>query len=288
MPTLHPDCLSYLEDLRELAMPAATPAEVRARYRFLCERYAGPRIDVRVEDVNGPVPMRLYGEGERLLVWFHGGRMVSGDLETHDWLCRALARESEGRVLAVDYRLAPEHRFPAALEDASAALRFARTLSGKVSAGGDSAGAWLALAAALEKPGQVSTLVLIYPMIDATCSLASHREFENGPGTSGRDIVLGYEWWFGPGAARCASPLRAEGFEKLPRTFVLTCGVDPLRDEGMDLVQRLSKARLEVEHVHYSTLLHGFLTYPARFRAADEAIREAARFTAGGTDQMNL
>lgn len=284
MPTLHPDCLAYLEELRELSMPASTPEEVRARYRFLCERYAGPRIDVRVEDVSGPVPMRLYGEGERLLVWFHGGRMVSGDLETHDWLCRALARESEGRVLAVDYRLAPEHRSPAALEDASAALRFARTLSGKVSTGGDSAGAALALAAALDDPGALSELVLIYPMIDATCSLPSHSEFENGPGTSGRDIVLGYEWWLPADADRRdarVSPLHAEGFEKLPRTLLVTCGVDPLRDEGMELVQRLSTARLEVEHVHYSTLLHGFLTYPARFGAAQDAIAEIAAFVRG-------
>jgi acetyl esterase len=284
MPALHPDCLAYLEDLRELSMPAATPEQVRARYRFLCRRYAGPPIGVRVEDAGGPAPMRLYGEGERLLVWFHGGRMVSGDLETHDWLCRALARESGGRVLAVDYRLAPEHRFPAALEDASAALRFARTLSGKVAAGGDSAGAALALAAALDEPNPLAGLVLIYPMIDATCSLPSHREFENGPGTSGRDIALGYDWWLPTDADRRdarVSPLHAAGFEKLPRTLVVTCGVDPLRDEGLALVERLSAARLEVEHVHYATLLHGFLTYPARFAAAHDAGAEIAAFVRG-------
>ena len=284
MPELHADCLTYLEELRALALPAATPAEIRARYGALCARYAGAPAAVPVEDVAGPVPLRLYGEGARLLVWFHGGRMVSGDLGTHDALCRELARASQGRVLAVEYRLAPEHPFPAQNEDAAAAVRFASTLSDHVSAGGDSAGAALALAAALEMPGTLSALVLIYPMLDATCSLASHREFASGPGTSGRDIVLGYEWWLPAGMDPRdprVSPLLAPDFSALPRTFVLTCGVDPLRDEGLELVRRLREADVAVEHRHYADHLHGFLTYPARFRAAAQATAEAAAFLAG-------
>lgn len=284
MPELDPDCLAYLEEMRALALPAATPAEIRARYGALCARYSGPPVDVRVEDIAGPVPLRLYGAGPRLLVWFHGGRMVSGDLDTHDAPCRLLARASGGRVLAVDYRLGPEHPYPAALEDAAAALEFARTLSDEVALGGDSAGASLALAAALEAPGVVSALALIYPMIDATCSLPSHREFEDGPGTSSRDIRLGYDWWLPAGTDRRAprvSPLWASGLAALPRTFVLTCGVDPLRDEGLELARRLSAAGVAVERRHYPGHLHGFLTYPARFAAAARAVAETARFLAG-------
>lgn len=278
-PALDPDCVAYLEELRALAMPAATAEEVRARYRFLCARYAGERVEVAVRGVAGRVPLRLYGEGGPLLVWFHGGRMVSGDLETHDSLCRRLARAMRGRVLAVDYRLAPEHPDPAATEDARWALEAARGMGGPLTVGGDSAGAWLALEAALEDAVGLAGLVLVYPMIDASCRLASHAEFEAGPGTSGRDIRLGYEWWLG--GRKRESPLWAEGFEKLPRTYVLTCGVDPLRDEGLELGRRLKAAGVEVSERHYGAHLHGFLTYPARFRAAGEAVEEVAEFVAG-------
>jgi acetyl esterase len=276
---LHPDCLAYLEELRALAMPASTAEEVRARYRFLCTRYAGERVEVAVRDAGGRAPLRVYGEGGGVLLWFHGGRMVSGDLETHDSLCRRLARSLRGRVVAVDYRLAPEHLDPAQTEDARWALEAVRSLGGKLAVGGDSAGAWLALEAALEEPAGIESLVLAYPMIDAACGLASHGEFEAGPGTSGRDIRLGYEWWLG--GRRRESPLRAEGFEKLPRTYVLTCGVDPLRDEGLELGRRLKAAGVAVVERHYAGHLHGFLTYPARFSAAEEVVEEVAGFVAG-------
>ncbi|MBI4892901.1 MAG: alpha/beta hydrolase [Acidobacteria bacterium] len=278
---LHPDCKAYLEELRELAMPAATAGEVRARYRALCARYAGQRADVRVEENQGKVPCRMYGAAGPVMVWFHGGRMASGDLETHDSLCRTLAARSGRRVLAVDYRLGPECKYPAALEDAREAVDFAAGLGEGVLAGGDSAGAALALLAAAERWTELQALVLIYPMLDATQELASHREFEDGPGTSAKDIRLGYEWWLEPGTDLQdprVSPRFLADLSCAPRTFVLTAGVDPLRDEGLELVERLRAEGREVEHWHYADHLHGFLTYPARFAAAGTVVEKIARF----------
>ncbi len=259
-------------------MPARTPEEVRARMKTLCARFAGERVDLRVEDLDRA---RLYGEGEGVLVWFHGGRMVSGDLETHDALCRRLARASGWRVLAVDYRLAPEHRFPAQLEDAAAGLEMGFELSEQVALGGDSAGASLAITAALRSGRALDALVLIYPMVDGTMEQASVKEFWNGSGTSGHDIELGYEWWLPEGFDRRdsrVSPIFAEGFGSLPRTFVLTAGVDPLRDEGAALAARLRAFGVRVAEEQYADHLHGFMTYPARFQAAERAAREVAAF----------
>jgi acetyl esterase len=286
MPELHPDCLAYLDDLRALNLPASTSAEIRHRYRALCARFAGPLAPVPVQEISAPIIARLYGLGDRLLAWFHGGRMVSGGLDTHDAPCRLLAFRSGWRVLAVDYRLAPEHPFPAALEDAAAALRFAASLSPTLAAGGDSAGAHLALTAASEAAPPLHALVLIYPMIDATRSLPSHTEFEHGPGTSSRDIAAGYQWWLplgtNPGDPR-VSPLFYPNFAALPRSFVLTAGFDPLRDEGLQLVQRLEAGRVPVTHVHFPQHLHGFLTFPARFAAAETAVRHVAQFLSPGS-----
>lgn len=271
---MHADCVAYLEALRALQMPAGTPEEVRARYRAQCALWAGERVDVGTSEV---ACGRVYGAGGPLLVWFHGGRMVSGDLETHDALCRGLAAASGWRVMGVDYRLAPEHRHPAQLEDARAALRWAATMSERVAVGGDSAGATLALVTAMERVIDLEALVLVYPMLDATQEHASHAEFAEGPGTSARDIRLGYEWWLGESADRRdwrVSPRFGDGWEALPPAFVLTCGVDPLRDEGIELAGRLSG----VVHEHYADHLHGFMTYPGRFQAAQTASGQIARF----------
>ena len=284
MRELHPDCQAFLEEVARLNIPASTVEEIRARYRRLCRHFAGPRAEgVETSEIEAPVRARLYATSPAapLLVWFHGGRMISGDLETHDAVCRLLASRSGWRVLIVDYRLAPEHPFPAAVEDASAALAFARAMSPAVAIGGDSAGASLALAAALTAPQSAAALVLIYPMIDATCHLPSHAEFRAGPGTSSEDIRLGYTLWLPPGAdARDPriSPLFSPSFAGLPPTFLLTAGIDPLRDEGVRLAARLIESEVPLTHTHYPRHLHGFLTYPARFTAAGEAVAHAAAF----------
>jgi acetyl esterase len=277
-PELHPDCRAYLDELARLNLPGGTVDEIRERYRRLCAQYAGPRVEVaRVNEIAAPVRMRLYEDDPRagLLVWFHGGRMISGGLETHDPLCRLLVRETGWRVLSVDYRLAPEHPYPAAAGDARAALGWALAQGGGVALGGDSAGASLALLTALEAPGRVVALALVYPMIDATRQSASHAEFTTGPGTSSEDIRLGYSLWL-PSAADPRdpqiSPLFSPDFRHLPPTLILTAEVDPLRDEGDSLAARLAAAGVAVHHHRYVGHLHGFLTYPARFAAARDAL----------------
>jgi acetyl esterase len=284
MRELHPDCRAFLDEVARLNIPASTVPEIRARYRRLCRHFGGPRVEgVETTEVDAPVRARLYATAPAapLLVWFHGGRMISGDLETHDAVCRLLAFHTGWRVLAVDYRLAPEDPYPAAVEDASAAFAFARSLSPAVTLGGDSAGASLALTVALASPQASAALVLIYPMIDATCHLPSHAEFRGGPGTSSDDIRLGYTLWLPPGADAqdpSISPLFSPSFAGLPPTFLLTAGVDPLRDEGVRLAARLIEDEVPVTHVHYADHLHGFLTYPARFSAAGEAAAQIALF----------
>jgi acetyl esterase len=257
---LDPESARFLSGLESLAIPK----DLRERYEFLCARFAGERVEVReVEPVAGPVPARLYRQGGgRLLVWFHGGRFVSGSLDTHDALCRRLARSLDGAVLAVDYRLAPEHPYPAAFDDARVAACFARSLDPHAAAGGDSAGAAVALASGLE------TVALIYPMIDPACGTPSHRKFANGPGPTGESMRAGW-----------AQFLTAGGVFELPvghvrRALVFTAEIDPLRDEGERLAGQLSAC----EHVPLKGHIHGFMTYPARFSSVDMVVSRVASF----------
>jgi acetyl esterase len=197
--------------------------------------------------------------------------MISGDLETHDSLCRHLAAASGWQVLAVDYRLGPEHPYPAAVEDA---MRVVTEIAPRAALGGDSAGASLALSGFTR---ETPALVLIYPMVDATRGCESHAEFRTGPGTSSEDIRYGYDQWLPPGADPRdprVSPLFDPRLVEAPRSLVVTCGVDPLRDEGLLLRDRLPRC----EHLHFEGEVHGFLTYPARFAAAGRTIAAMANF----------
>jgi acetyl esterase len=271
---LAPDSAAYLAEVARLNLPARTIDEIRARYRRLCTHFAPPRLEVA--SVVNAARTRLYVNDDRapVLVWFHGGRMISGDLETHDALCRQLVHASGWRVLAVDYRLAPEHPCPAAFEDAAAAMRAASSLSSIVAVGGDSAGATLALDAS--RRGSAA-MVLVYPMIDATLSCPSHAEFRTGPGPSSEDMRFGYDLWLQTGTDRCdprISPLFDTNLAALPPAFVAVSGIDSLRDEGMRLAQKLPSPTL----VCYEGEVHGFITYAARFQAAGDVVERIAAF----------
>ncbi len=265
---------AYLAEVARLNLPARTIGEVRSRYRRLCAQFAPPRLDVA--SVVDNFRSRLYANSDRapVLVWFHGGRMISGDLETHDALCRQLVYHTGWRVLAVDYRLAPEHPCPAAFEDAAVAMRTASLLSPTVAVGGDSAGTILAIDAA--RSG-AAAMVLVYPMIDATLSSPSHAEFRTGPGPSSEDMRIGYDLWLQPGTDRRdprISPLFETNLDALPPAFVAVSGVDSLRDEGLQFAQRLSSSTI----AFYEGEVHGFLTYAARFQAAVDVTKRIAAF----------
>jgi acetyl esterase len=276
-------------------------ADARAQIAGNAQAFAGPRIDVaRVQQITvsgaaGPLDARLYvphdaDERGGLLVYFHGGGFVVCDLETHDNTCRFLARESGARVLAVDYRLAPEQRFPAAFEDALAAFRFAveqasefGAEAARVAVGGDSAGGNLAagvaqLSAAAEGPEPAFQL-LFYPWLDLSAKRASYGLFGDGFYLTEREL----DWYARHYVAeagdvldpRC-SPLRAENLNGIAPAYIATAGFDPLRDDGEEYAQRLRAAGVPVALRRHAGLIHGFANAVGLGRTGREALLEAA------------
>jgi acetyl esterase len=284
-----------------------TPEDARARVRNDARTFEGPKLKVaRVDPVDvpgaaGTLGGRLYvpgpngaertgsGTSEGLLVYFHGGGFVVGDLETHDNVCRFLSRGAGVRVLAVDYRLAPEHRFPAASDDALAAFRFAvehadelGTAADRIAVGGDSAGGNLAagvaqLTAAEGGPSPAFQL-LFYPWVDLSRKRRSYQLFGDGFYLTESDL----EWdrghyltsesdAFDP---RC-SPALFDELSRCPPAYIATAGFDPLRDEGEEYGARLSEAGVGVAVRRHPGLIHGFVNTSQMSRSAREALLEA-------------
>ena len=240
----------------------------------------------------GAVPARFYrgidAVDGRALLYLHGGGWVLGNLDSHDGVCRGLANQVRCRVVAVDYRLAPEHPFPAALHDCAAVLEHLAGHEtefgidpGKLAVGGDSAGGNLAALLALRGRDKVGPApcfqLLLYPVTDLTGSHPSVGQFPSGVPLTGPAMR-----WFlaqylaGADAADpAASPLLAP-LQGLPPAFVLTAGYDPLRDEGIAYARALDAAGCAVTHLHMATQVHGFLTMNRIIRAADTALSMAA------------
>jgi acetyl esterase len=283
---LDPEISSYLHAQKSLAPRAGlTLQQTRARLVESAQQYGGEPLDVpRIENFTlaAGVPVRSYGAAdERILVYFHGGRFISGSLDSHDRLCRRLALAAKCRLVAVDYRLAPEHRFPAALDDARAAVDWALGQSDRVAVAGDSAGANIATAAARARRNEVSRQVLIYPMIDATRSLPSHVEFGEGWGPSSLDMKRGWDEYAPPGADPRdprISPFFASDLEGIPPALVLTAEYDCLRDEGELLAHRMGQAGNHVELKRYPGAIHGFITLAGISRLAREAIEHIGSY----------
>lgn len=296
---LDPEAAAWLERERDNPPRSSqTVAETRAAYLKAGALMADPLPLVRVEDVAIAPHLRgrqywpddspAIGLHPPILVWLHGGRFFSGNLETHEGLCRALAAAARCRVLAVDYRLAPECPFPAAVEDSLTALEWALAHSSRVGVGGDSAGGNLAAAAALlcarAKPDSLRAQVLIYPMMDPACSLPSHEEFKSSYGPGSDDMRRGWDLYLTPNAKGAGprdervSPLFAESLAGLPPALVLTAEYDCLRDEGEAYAWKLSADGVEVTRKRYEGTIHGFFQMPKVMRRAREAIAEAGDF----------
>lgn len=247
---------------------------------------------------HGAIPARIYTPKTLrknnglapCLVFFHGGGWVIGDLDSHDVVCRKLAHEAEMIVISVDYRLAPEHKFPAAADDAIAATKWvaANAVALGVDAtqlvvGGDSAGgnltAVVALAARDGEGPKLAGQLLIYPATDFAMTHPSHSE----PETS---ILLTHSVirWFSNhylnGAADIdnwkASPARAKSLAGLPPSYVMTAGADPLRDEGDEYAERLKQAGVGVTYRHFPGQFHGFFTMGKLLPQANVALTEIA------------
>jgi acetyl esterase/lipase len=245
----------------------------------------------RVDDVSaGGVPARAYrpaGGVDSALVWLHGGGWVIGSLESHDPLCRALAARTGCTVLSVDYRLAPEHPHPAALEDAWTATTWAVAEFGRAAVGGDSAGGHLATVVARRARDDGIDLrlqVLVVPVADCSFETASYAANRSGYGLERETMEWFWDLYLQGGATPDdpdVSPLRAHDLSGLAPALVLTAEFDPLRDEGEAYAARLRRAGVPVEHKRYEGMIHGFFRMPAvldRSRdALDQVVQAVAR-----------
>jgi acetyl esterase len=266
-------------------------AEVRANFNRTVALV--PKQDEPLEAVeSGPLEnglqMRCYrpkGTGPfPILLYFHGGGWVVGDLESHDNVCRSLARRAGAVVMSVDYRLAPEVKFPGPLDDCEWALRWADShaadLEGdrtRIAVGGDSAGANLAAGLALrmrDRGGpRLAYQLLIYPVTDRNFETVSYKEFASGFGLTRNNMQWFWECYH-PAAELdpTAAPLRAASLKGLPPAFVLTAEFDVLRDEGEAYARRLHKEGVAVRGMRFLGMNHGFIRMGAVYPQADHAL----------------
>jgi acetyl esterase len=243
----------------------------------------------------GEIPVRVYdpdaGTTSPVIAYFHGGGFVLMNLDTHDRVCRRLANATNAVVVSVDYRLAPEHRFPAALDDCMAVTHWLTThaaeLAGdprRIAVAGDSAGGNLAAATALAArnggPG-LAAQVLLYPVIDATCQTESFATNADGYLLTAATMRWFWDQYLGPDGDPSdpyASVLRAEDLAAAPPALVITAEYDVLRDEGEAYAARLRDAGIDVTCSRYDGMIHGFVTMDAMTPAAGRAIAEIAAF----------
>ena len=295
---LHPRAKVLLQLIEERGLPPThtqTPEAARQYYRerrYLTQPEA-PAValvqDLVATVAHGTIALRLYRPaGSALdallpaLVFFHGGGWVIGDLDTHDVLCRELANGSGCSVVSVDYRLGPEQRFPAAVDDCIAATVWAQRNAAalgidgtRLAVGGDSAGGNLAavVAIALRDSGEVALdyQLLIYPATDMRRTAPSHTTNAQGYLLTADTMAYFHDHYIDDTQHDTdwrASPLLHQDLGKLPPALVLTAGYDPLRDEGLAYAQRLSDAGNRATHICFERQIHGFITMG---RVIDEA-----------------
>ncbi len=279
-----------------------TPKDARQMFRETrpASTPPAPQIgavrDVLTEGAQA-IPLRVYrppgvSDSRRLpvLVYFHGGGWVIGDLETHDVLCRQLTAEAGVSVIAVDYRLAPEHKFPAAADDAWAATRWIAAHAAelgvdadRLAVGGDSAGGNLAAVVALlarEAGGpRIALQILLYPVTDLVSESQSYADLADGYMLT-RDSMRWFRAQYLATEQDAAdwrvSPLRAPSLAGLPPALVVTAGYDPLRDEGEAYARRLREAGVSVDAVSFGGMIHGFVPMG---RLIDTAFRGVSLIT---------
>ena len=297
---LHPQCKGFLDQLAAMGgkpMHEMTPAEARAM--ALPQDLAGPEQPVHtvvnrsVPGPAGPVPVRVYtpvaGGGLPGLVYFHGGGFTIGDLEMCDRPCRQLANLSGYVVVSVDYSLAPEHKFPAAVDEAYAVTRYVAEHADefgvdadRVAVGGDSAGANLATVTALKSrekgTPRLTFQLLVYPLVDFDDASPSMREF--GAGHFLTTELMNYfanHYLNTPADSRSpyASPMLAD-LTGLPPAFVITAECDPLRDQGEAYAHKLRQAGVRVRLKRYDGMIHPFFNLSGIIDEGKAAIADAA------------
>ena len=295
---LDPQARAVLDHLTQLGLPPfdrIPPAEARRQYRETraALRPEAPQLslvrDLRAQGETGAIPLRLYRPSEGILpalIYLHGGGWVVGDLDTHDVVCRQLAEQAGIVVIAVDYRLAPEHRFPAAVDDCWSATRWIAAHAVdlgidavRLAVGGDSAGGGLATVMCLlardtgDPP--LTFQLLVYPVTDLRAESASYSKYAEGYLLT-RNGMRWYIAQYAPNEADVlnwrASPLLAESVSGVPPALVVSAGVDPLRDEGEAYARRLEGASVPVDYLCLGGMIHGFITMGGRIDAANRAV----------------
>ena len=291
---LHPEAqlLLRLQQLSGTDWRTKSASESRLDLELSSKLVAGPKITgVGARELTiGEFAGRLYtpdglATGSPLLIFYHGGGWVTGGLETHDNLCRFLAREAGVRVLAADYRLAPEHPFPAAVDDAAEVLRYAVAKAedlgidaNRIALGGDSAGGNLAAVTAHSAEVDITFLLLFYPGVDASVRRRSREIFGNGFFLTDEKMDWFLDQYSAGGQDRHdprLSIMLAEDLSNLPPTYIATAGYDPLRDEGEAFAERLAAEGVPVVLRRHEGLFHGFANVLGVGGIFREAVSEA-------------
>ncbi len=305
---LDPQIKAYLDDLASKNGPPVWDipiAEIRENTRLESSTFGVPEAVARLEDRTVPglnergadafeVPIRIYAPDLPgplgAFVFYHGGGWITGDIPTHEGICCTLANQAGCVVISVDYRRAPEHKYPIAVNDAYAATVWvcenAASLGvdpARIAVGGDSSGGNLAAAVAqmLRDNGDFrpALQVLVYPVLDYRFDTPSYRENAAGYGLTRESMQWYWQCYLAKaedGGEPYASPLRAESLAGLPPTLIQTAEYDPLRDEGETYACRLRGDGVAVQLTRYDGMIHGFFRRGAMFDRAHEAVREVA------------
>jgi acetyl esterase len=299
----HPEIAGLLEMMGATPMPELSSLSPAGAREFSKEMFPEPEEPEPVGDVmelsisDEGIPVRVYvpeREGPYpTLVYYHGGGWVIGDLDSHDETCRVLASEADCMVVSVDYRLSPEHEFPTPLEDCYTAVEWVvenatpmQVDTDNVFVGGDSAGGNLAAAVALfarDNDGpEIAHQVLVYPVTDHSFDTPSYEENGEGGLLSRDDMAWFWDHYLRDGTDSknpYASPLQAQSLAGLPPATVVTCGLDPLRDEGAAYARRLEDAGVPVTHHNYADCIHGiaqFLADPMDLSRSRDLLEDVA------------
>jgi acetyl esterase len=299
---LDPQAQVLLDQMAAMGTPplhSLTPEQGRQVLLVLAQMGGDPEPVARIEDreirgAAGPIPIRVYtpaGTGPfPMLIYFHGGGWVLGSLETHDPVCRSLTNAAGCVTVSVDYRLAPEHKFPAAPDDCYAATRWLAANAAdfnanpeRIAVGGDSAGGNLAAVVALMSrdrggPALVHQM-LIYPVTDYLPATRSSRENAQGYFLTSDDMAWFWNHYVrdqADGNNPYASPLRAASLSGLPPALVITAEFDPLRDEGEIYAARLQEAGVPVTAIRYDGMIHGFFSMAGTLTQGRNALNQAA------------
>ena len=255
----------------------------------------GEVTEIEIRGPNGPIPLRIYAPDAEgpvpVFVFVHGGGWVRGSIDAYDGVCRRLTNRANCLTVSVDYRLAPEHPFPAGFEDCYAATEWATTYAAdlggdpeRVAIGGDSAGGNLSAAVTLASRDRngpdISHQVLLYPAVNPPSVRWFNSYDDNG---SGYFLEMdSIEWYLEQYTRRAdignhyAYPIQARSLAELPSATVLTAGYDPLVDEGIAYAERLDDAGVETTHLHYESQIHAFISLHEHLDEGKEAIDEIA------------